>query len=350
MISVPHPIAAEAFRKYIMLNPGDPGSCPQLMRLEKDCISWMIRLFSTNNNENKTGFIVSGGTEANLLAVLNARKITKGKKIIIPTTAHASLDKIADIMNLKIVKIPVDSSYKMRTDSLKKELKKGNIAVVVAVAGNTGLGQFDPIPEIADICSHHEIPLHVDAAFAGMLTPFLNNELKKEIPNFDFTIPGVSSIAVNPHKMGMVPPPCGVVLFREHCYINYKIHYLSGGNTCHHTLLGTRPGGSVAALWAMIHKFGIQNYRKTAKKVMELTAYANKGLLEIESISNVISPVINVIPIRASKTNAAELQKKMKSRGWLVGRGKDYLRIVIMPHHNRKLIDLFINDIEGVLK
>ena len=72
-----------------------------------------------------------------------------------------------------------------------------NTICLVGIAGHTEYGMIDPIEALAKIVYQHDIFLHIDAAFGGMVIPFL----EKPIP-FDFALPGVTTIAVDPHKMG----------------------------------------------------------------------------------------------------------------------------------------------------
>lgn len=87
-----------------------------------------------------------------------------------------------------------------------RKLISGNTVAVVGVAGTTELGRIDPVEELSEICLEEGIHLHVDAAFGGFIIPFLR-ETGAELPEFDFKLQGVSSITVDPHKMGLAPSP-----------------------------------------------------------------------------------------------------------------------------------------------
>ena len=92
----------------------------------------------------------------------------------------------------------------------QRRLVDKNTICMVGVAGTTEYGMVDPIADLAKIACQHDLFLHVDAAFGGMVIPFLD----KPIP-FDFALPGVTTIAVDPHKMGMSTIPAGCLLTRE---------------------------------------------------------------------------------------------------------------------------------------
>ncbi len=66
MCTKPHPLAVKAHKLFLDSNLGDPGLFKGSIQLEKEAIQELSLLL---NNENGCGFIVSGGTEANLLAL-----------------------------------------------------------------------------------------------------------------------------------------------------------------------------------------------------------------------------------------------------------------------------------------
>jgi len=59
-----------------------------------------------------------------------------------------------------------------------------------------------------------DIGLHVDCCLGGFVLPFAK-ELGYEIPPFDFSLPGVSSMSADTHKYGFAIKGTSVVLFRN---------------------------------------------------------------------------------------------------------------------------------------
>ena len=74
MCTKPHPIAQKAYQLYLSSNLGDPGLFPGSVQLEKEVINQLATLL---HGKNCVGSIVSGGTEANLLALLAARNMAQ---------------------------------------------------------------------------------------------------------------------------------------------------------------------------------------------------------------------------------------------------------------------------------
>ncbi len=74
MCTKPHPIAKKAYRMFFESNLGDSGLFPGSAQIEKEVINELATLL---HGKSAVGFIVSGGTEANLMALLAARNMAK---------------------------------------------------------------------------------------------------------------------------------------------------------------------------------------------------------------------------------------------------------------------------------
>jgi tyrosine decarboxylase/aspartate 1-decarboxylase len=285
---------------------------------------------------------VSGGTEANMLAMYAAREAAEIEKpeVVIPESAHFSFEKICNMLKLKAVEAKLDNSFRMDPASAQKQVTKNTVAIV-GNAGSPELGTVDPIDALSEIASERGIPLHVDAAFGGLILPFLK-DLGYAVPDFDFSLPGVQSITVDPHKMGMSTIPGGGILFRDQKsqeIIRVKTPYLTGD--WQSTFVGTRSGASAAATWAVFEKLGREGFRKTAKHCMKLTTFLSEGLQKA-GFELVTQPTMNIVAFR--KGNAKMLKEKLQRQGYHTSYipRLNCIRVVVMPHHNRKNINDFL--------
>ncbi|MFP4365435.1 MAG: aminotransferase class V-fold PLP-dependent enzyme, partial [Spirochaetia bacterium] len=148
MCSMPHELSYTVFTDYLDRNIGDPGLCPGLQDIESECISMLSSLLSGNCAE---GSLVTGGTEANILAMWTMKELFPQKnKVILPETAHFSFDKAARMLGLELVKIAVDDQYRVIADHVEKAIDE-NTAGIVGIAGTTGLGTVDPIRKLSEI-------------------------------------------------------------------------------------------------------------------------------------------------------------------------------------------------------
>ena len=182
------------------------------------------------------------------MAMRIARNIGRTKirggtpEVIIPTSAHASFDKAADLLGIRLVRVNLDQEYRVKPSEVKKAITDKTIAIV-GIAGTTSLGTIDPIEELSEIALEKNLYLHIDAAFGGMVIPFLER-LGYKLPKFDFRNQGVCSITIDPHKMGLAPIPAGGILFKDRTFILencFEIPYLAGGTYAHPCLLYTSP-------------------------------------------------------------------------------------------------------------
>ncbi len=338
MCTQPHPIAKKAYMKFLATNPGDPELFPGTRHIENKLIDFHKTLLHAPKNSQ--GLIVSGGTEANITAIWLAKHLSKNRTLLIPKSAHFSFQKISTLMDVKLLPISLTKEYIMDITQLKQQIKKG-IMGVVAVAGSTELGTIDPIPEISDLCVDEHIFLHVDAAFGGFIIPFLKTKNPK-IPSFDFSLPGVSTLSVDAHKMGYSAIPLGILLLREKKWLeSISVRSPCISSKTQTGILGTRSGGPIAAAYAVIQYLGVEGYSKLIQKCMNTTGYTAKKIEQM-GLSLILPPTMNVLGIylKHLDTIVDELAKK----GWKVNK-IDHLsciRIVLMPHVTRKSINEFL--------
>lgn len=339
MCSEPHPIAVDAYNSFIETNMGDPFLFPGTRELEEKVIQMLGDLL--NAPKGYGGRITSGGTESNLMALWMAREISKKREVIVPESAHFSLKKAESLLGIKLISAPLDDEYKMDIDATRKLI--GDAACIVGIAGTTSLGVIDPIEELSKICLDEGIHLHVDAAFGGFMIPFLNGR------KFDFCLDGVGSISIDAHKMGRSVIPSGAVLVRKEKWLDS----ISVATTCvspekQSSILGTRPGGSVAATYAVMKHLGINGYEKIARNCMEVTRYAAK-LIEENDMELVVEPVMNVIGIKVK--NPRKIARKMEKKRWKLSFDEQIgcLRIVIMPHVSKEAMRKFVDDLRLIV-
>lgn len=339
MCTSPHSAAKKAHMLFLESNLGDPGLFPGTLKLERAAISSLNVLL---HNKNNIGYIVSGGTEANFLAMYAAREKNKidNPEVIVPESAHFSFDKICNMLQIRLVSAEVDKSFRIDTQKLSKLINKNTIGIV-GNAGSSELGVIDPIEILSQIALDNNLHLHVDAALGGLVIPFLK-DLGSDLPDFDFKFPGVQSLTVDPHKMGMSTIPAGGILFRDNnvleC-IKTETSYLTDKYQC--TFVGTRSGASIAATWAVFETLGREGFKKIVAQCMKLTTFLYEGL-EALGFEVLLRPTMNILAFRC--TNAKLLVEELRQKGWHVSyvRRLDCIRIIIMPHNTKKNICEFL--------
>lgn len=346
MCTQPHPIAIKAYIDFLETNLGDPELFLGTKEIEKRYINFICNLLHAPKKSN--GIICSGGTEGNITGIWIAKNLSKKNEIIIPKSAHFSFNKIASLMGLKLVQIPLNNEYIMDFSILKKKINS-KTAAVVGIAGTTELGLIDPIPEISDLCFDKNIFFHVDAAFGGFVIPFMK-KLGYNIPNFDFSLKGISSITIDAHKMGYSAIPLGILTVREKKWldeISVETPYLSSFKQA--GILSTRSGGPVAAAYAVSEYLGINGYKDVVNRCLEITYYTAKKIKEI-GLKLVKEPLMNVIAIKLK--NPDKVMKKLTIVGWKLNKMDrlSAVRIVVMPQISKNVIDNFLIDFERVCR
>jgi L-2,4-diaminobutyrate decarboxylase len=112
------------------------------------------------------------------------------------------------------ISVASDERFRMRPDALSDEIAAARARgqrpiAVVASAGTTATGAFDPLEQIADVCEAEGLWLHVDAAHGGSALFSAGHRHR---------VAGLSrarSVAWDPHKMMLLPLSAGVVLMRD---------------------------------------------------------------------------------------------------------------------------------------
>ncbi len=349
MCTAPHTFAREIFSRYIDKNVGDPGLFPATTALEAQTVSMLGRLLSC---ETVSGFILTGGSEANIVALWTAKMLhkAKGNEVLVPESAHFSFDKAASLLELNLKKIRLKNDFTVDIEAVKKQLTTKTIAIV-GIAGTTPLGVVDPIPELSQLAVERGLYLHVDAALGGFVLPFLGG-LGRPSPRFDFSLPGVSSITIDPHKMGMSVIPGGGLLYRNaelSAAVNVFVPYLAGGETAQATVVGTRSGASVLATWALLKHLGKSGYTEVVRRCMELTDFLAEGVRRIDGLYLPCEPVLNVVGVASRKLPVQELAARLRRRGWALSLFPGHIRVVLMPHLKRKHIQNFLAALASTL-
>lgn len=347
MCTQPLPIAKKAYNMFLETNLGDPKLFPGSKEIEEKYLFFLKKLL--NAPEKSQGIIGSGGTESNISAIWLAKRLAPSKKeLIIPESAHFSFEKIASIMDVKLVSVKLNKNYQIDIKSAKKKINSKTLGVI-GIAGTTELGVVDPIPELSDICQKENVFLHVDAAFGGYIIPFMK-KLGYNIPSFDFKNPGVCSITIDAHKMGCSAIPLGSLMLRNKEWlekISVDTPYISSPRQP--GILATRSAAPVAAAYAVAEYLGVKGYTNLVEKCMNNTFYTVKRIDEI-GLKLVAEPTINVIAIKLK--NPAKVVNLLTKQGYKINKMDRFsaARIVVMPHVTKQVIDKFIPIFEKTCK
>ena len=244
------------------------------------------------------GLLTSGGSAATMTAVVAARHGRTGgrseriPKLVLYTSdqAHSSVARAAWIAGLDrehVRAIPTDDKFRLRLDALEDAIRADRNRglepfMVVASAGTTNTGAVDPLGDIADLCGHEGLWLHVDAAFAGFSA--LTERGKTAISG----IQRADSVTLDPHKWLFVPFECGCLLARDPKLLEsaFRImpEYLKDVEAGHEEVnfadLGEQLTRYSRALkiWVGVHYYGLAAIHDALERGMLLAEYMEDRL------------------------------------------------------------------------
>jgi tyrosine decarboxylase/aspartate 1-decarboxylase len=189
--------------------------------------------------------------------------------------------------------------------------------------------------------------MHVDAAFGGLVIPFLTNAKYR----FDFSLEPVKSITVDPHKMGMSAIPGGGIIFRDKKtldFIRTETPYLTDG--LQYTLVGTRTGAAAASASAVFSSLGTEGFKKVVGVCMKITQLLIDGL-KTAGFNLVAEPTLNIVAFR-SNHGTKHIAERLWERGWFISYVPRYdcIRIVVMPHVKKQHAMAFLKDLVKIEK
>lgn len=293
---------------------GGWNASPAASELEIVTINWLLKMFSLPSKKGG-GLFTSGGSIANLTALVTARNIKCGEdfskaRIYLSDQAHSSNVKAIRIMGFKkeqIRIIPTDSEFKFSVNKLKNAIARDRLEgfvpfCVIASAGTTNTGTVDPLLPISTICKDENVWFHVDAAYGG--AAILSKQGKKLLNG----IQKADSITVDPHKWFYQPYEMGCLLVRDHRWLKNtfteKPEYLRDieGNQSEINFydMGMQLTRRFRALklYMSIKSFGLDAFAKAVTYNIELAEEVEKMLRDSRHWEIVSSASLAVINFR----------------------------------------------------
>jgi len=344
----------DAHGMFFSANGLNPMAFKSLKRFESE----VIRMTSTllHGDENVCGTMTAGGTESCLLAVKTYRDLVRSKRLsarkpemILPESAHVAWEKGAKYFGVKAVHAPLDKNFCVDVNSVRKKINRRTI-MILSSAPQYPHGMIDPIEDLGRLARKKNIPLHVDACVGGYLLPFVE-QLGYEVPLFDFRIPGVTSISADTHKYGYAAKGASTILYRNIDYLKHQIFVYEnwpGGVFASPAILGTRPGGSIAAAWAAMQAMGQEGYLENARVIMKTTGKLIDGINGIKGLEVLGDPPMSLFAFHSidKKVNIYAVGDCMEKKGWHIDRQQrpECLHAMVTPLHSdvasRYLTDL----------
>jgi glutamate/tyrosine decarboxylase-like PLP-dependent enzyme len=318
-------VAKHAYLKFFSENGLGPKAFPSLAQFEADVVAMTLGLL--HGGADACGAMTTGGTESIFLAVKSARDRARAEHphitrpvIVAPQTAHPAFNKAAHFMGLEVVRVPVAQDFRADVAAMAAACGPGTV-LLVGSAPTYPHGVVDPIPELAELATRRNIWLHVDACVGGYIAPFAKM-MGVEIPDFDFAVPGVTSISADLHKYGYAAKGASTVLYcNAAAFVNQKYEFSDWprGLYSTQTLVGTRARGAIAAAWAVMNYLGQEGYCDRARRILTVRARLQEGVERL-GLGVWEQPQLCIMSYGSRTLDIFAVAERLAQRGWFVGR------------------------------
>jgi sphinganine-1-phosphate aldolase len=348
-------VTKAAYMSCFSLNALSHGAFPSMSRMEADIVGMTADLLG---RPGAPGSLTSGGSESNFLAMKTARDRARevmphitAPEMVIPWSAHPSLSKAAGYLGVKVVRADMDSEQRADLASVVRSITPNTI-LLVASAPSWPHGMVDPVVDMAKLALSRNLMMHVDACVGGFVLPFAKR-LGRPVPDFDLSVDGVTSISADIHKFGYTSKGASVILYRTDdifAFQPFDFEDWTGGNYSVATVLGSRPGGAVAAAWATLRYLGLPGYIELTRRCLEATRGFMDAVTAIDGFFVEGDPQYNLFAFGSRDLDIREVFVGLKEAGWhplLQGNPPSSLHLTLTPSHDRVVGD-FARDLRHV--
>lgn len=350
-------VAREAYGMFMSENGlGMARAFPSLRQMEDDLIAMALELL--HGSEDAVGNLTSGGTESIFMAVKTARDWARAQRprverpeIVLPDSAHPAFDKAAHYLNLHIRRIPVRDDFRADPRAMAAAVTDQTI-MLVGSAPCFPYGVIDPIADLSTLAQERHLWLHVDACVGGFLAPFVH-QLGYPVPDFDFQLPGVSSMSADLHKYGFAAKGASTVLYRDEelrQYQPFACDVWPNGPMVTPTFAGTRPGGAIAAAWAVMHYLGASGYQAKADTIIRTRQAIAKGVEGIDGLKVWGAPDLGIIAYGSDHVDIFAVAAELRQAGWFIVHTQcpKGIHLMLTPAH-APIVDDYLRDVQAAV-
>lgn len=302
-------LIASAINRYVGVWLAAPG----LAQLELNVVRWLCEMVGYPSTAG--GFLSSGGSIANLTAVVTARRERLGERfhagtIYVSDQTHHSVAKAAMLAGFparNLREVATDHRFRIRLGELERRLEEDSAGelepfLIVANAGATNTGAVDDLEAMADVAARRGLWLHVDAAYGG---PFALTARGREVLS---GIERADSITLDPHKGLFLPYGTGSLLVRdpEALRRSHSVHadYMPAiqddadlVDFCEISPELSRDFRGLRA-WLPIKMHGIDAFRRNLDEKLDLARWAADRLRAIPDLEILAEPELSLVVFR----------------------------------------------------
>lgn len=305
-------LIAESLNRYTTVWTAAPG----MVEIEATVVRWFARMVGLP--EGAGGFLSSGGSTANLSALVAARgdrlrddfdRRRRGT-IYVSSQVHHSVTKAAAIAGFPedaVRAVEVDDRFRLRLDRLEECLQADRAAgrepfLLVASAGTTNTGAVDPLPEMAEIARRDGLWFHVDAAYGGFFA--LTERGRRLLAGME----RADSVVLDPHKGLFLPYGTGCLLVRDPATLrrvygteaDYMPDFQDGRQRVDFAEISPELSRSARGLrvWLPLKLLGVEPFRQALDEKLDLARWLAEQLEDIPGVELVARPQLSNLAFR----------------------------------------------------
>ena len=261
------------------------------------------------------GCFVSGGSAANLSALVVAREMAKRKadsagagrrwRVAVGEDAHSSIINTLKILEMGALVVRSDD-HRVTGAGLRAAIEvdgdPGSLAAVVATSGTTNAGIIDDLKGVAAVAREHGLWFHVDGAYggAGLFAPSVRYRYHG--------IEHADSFIVDPHKWLFAPFDCAALLYRnpalarsvhkqDASYLDV-IHDTPGEwNPTDYAYHLTRRARGLP-LWFSLSVYGVDAYTEAIEAAISLARHTAAEIRTRDTLELIREPELGVVLFR----------------------------------------------------
>jgi glutamate decarboxylase len=350
----------------------DHDQYPQTADLEARCVNILDNLWNDPDGRS-IGCSTGGSSEAAMLAGLAMKfawrdrmraegRATDRPNLVMSSAVHTCWPKFCRYWDVEPRYAPIkEPGFTATADEMAERCDENTIGVV-AILGSSAIGNYDPVAEISAALDRLQtirgidVPMHIDAAVGGFITPFLEPELV-----WDFRLPRVQSINASGHKFGLTYPGVGWIIWQNPEFLSKDLIFdcnLLGGSVPTFTLNFSRSGAPVVAQYYNFLRLGFEGYRAVQQESRDVAAFIGEQIAQIDGLEVIADgtdlPVVT-IRVREDEENMTvfDIDDRLRRHGWQVPAYRlpadlehvGVMRMVIRNGFSRDIAQLLLRDL-----
>ncbi|NQU49184.1 MAG: aminotransferase class V-fold PLP-dependent enzyme [Planctomycetes bacterium] len=337
-------LIADAVNRYVGVWIASPG----MVQLESNVVRWFCGVVGYVDTSAKThpdhsipkqqplagGILTSGGSMANLTALVTARRTQLGDDfsrgtLYVSDQIHHSITKAAIIAGLPTANvrvIPAGADFKMDVARLQQQIRNDRNDgwqpfLMIGSAGTVNTGAVDPLPELADLAAAESMWLHIDGAYGAFFT--MTKRGRSALAGMD----RADSITLDPHKSLFLPYGTGCLLVKDGAKLR-QAHSVSGDympayqneedlvDFCNSSAELSRSNRGMRC-WLPIKMLGMQAFREALDEKLDLARDAADRLRHLPDVKIVAEPELSLLAFRIERDDLNLQQLNQLNQSWI---------------------------------